>query len=135
MPSTSPARGPFNRPQVIAHRGSSSELPEHTLAAYERAIELGVDGLECDVRLTRDGHLVCIHDRTVDRTSDGTGSVSAKTLAELQRLDFGSRHGGEPQPVLTLFELLDLVAMPGGSSRYWSRPSTRPAPPAGSSRR
>ena len=67
------------RPLVIAHRGASADVPEHTLAAYERAIEVGADGLECDVRLTRDGHLVCIHDRTLDRTSTGTGSVSSLT--------------------------------------------------------
>ncbi len=87
---------------MIAHRGASAELPEHTLAAYVRALELGADGLECDVRLTRDGHLVCIHDRTVDRTSDGSGVVSTMTLAELQRLDFGSWFDGEPASVLTL---------------------------------
>ena len=60
-------------PLVFAHRGSSATLPEHTLEAYLRAIDEGADGLECDVRLTRDGHLVCIHDRRLDRTSDGRG--------------------------------------------------------------
>jgi glycerophosphoryl diester phosphodiesterase len=115
MPSPAPARGPNKRPLVIAHRGASAELPEHTLVAYVRAIEVGVDGLECDVRLTRDEHLVCVHDRTVDRTSNGTGPVSTKRLAELQRLDFGSWHGGQPQPVLTLFELLDLMRDTGRS--------------------
>jgi glycerophosphoryl diester phosphodiesterase len=109
MPPKLPARGVSRRPLVIAHRGASAELPEHTLIAYERAIDLGVDGLECDVRLTRDGQLVCVHDRTVERTSDGTGSVSAQRLADLQRLDFGSWHGGRPQPVLILDELLALV--------------------------
>ena len=54
-------------PLVFAHRGSSSALPEHTLAAYQRAIEVGVDGLECDVRLTRDRHPVCVHDALIDR--------------------------------------------------------------------
>src|SRR4029450_10360922 len=69
-------------PLVFAHRGSSADLPEHTLDAFVRAIDEGADGLECDVRLTRDGHLVCIHDRRLDRTSNGTGRVSAATLRE-----------------------------------------------------
>lgn len=80
------------KPLVFAHRGASAELPEHTLAAYSRALADGADGLECDVRLTRDGHLVCVHDRRLDRTSNGTGRVSAWTLAELAELDFGSWH-------------------------------------------
>ncbi|WP_180218359.1 glycerophosphodiester phosphodiesterase family protein [Streptomyces albus] len=66
------------------------EAPEHTLAAYRRAIEEGADGLECDVRLTADGHLVCVHDRRVNRTSNGRGAVSALELADLAALDFGS---------------------------------------------
>src|SRR5262245_5816759 len=79
-------------PLVFAHRGSSAALPEHTLDAYLRAIEEGADGLECDVRMSRDGHLVCIHDRRLDRTSNGRGLVSTATLAELSELDFGSWH-------------------------------------------
>jgi glycerophosphoryl diester phosphodiesterase len=81
-----------SHPRVFAHRGSSADLPEHTLAAYLRALDEGADGLECDVRLTRDGHLVCVHDRRLDRTSNGRGRVSARTLAELDQLDFGSWH-------------------------------------------
>jgi glycerophosphoryl diester phosphodiesterase len=79
-------------PLVFAHRGASAELPEHTLAAYLRALADGADGLECDVRLTRDGHLVCLHDRRLERTSNGRGVVSTRTLAELSELDFGSWH-------------------------------------------
>jgi glycerophosphoryl diester phosphodiesterase len=79
-------------PLIFAHRGSSALLPEHTWAAYRHAIEEGADGLECDVRLTRDGHLVCVHDRRLERTSDGRGLVSGYTLAELDRFDFGSWH-------------------------------------------
>lgn len=94
-------------PLVFAHRGASAELPEHTLAAYRRALEAGADGIECDVRLTRDGHLICVHDRRLDRTSDGRGPVAMQTLAELRALDFGSWHpSGEPAGVLTLDELL-----------------------------
>lgn len=87
-------------PLVFAHRGSSADLPEHTLAAYLRALEEGSDGLECDVRLTRDGHLVCVHDRRLDRTSNGRGRVSSYTLAELDRLDFGSWHPGGAVPAI-----------------------------------
>lgn len=120
--------------EIVAHRGASAERPEHTRAAYELAIEQGADGLECDVRLTRDGHLVCVHDRTVNRTSSGTGVVSTFTLDELRELDFASWHrpsapaatgsarlsGESPRPVpkaadqpatvLTLAELLGLVS-------------------------
>jgi len=75
---------------VVAHRGSSAEEPEHTLSAYQRAIDVGADALECDVRLTADGHLVCVHDRRVNRTSNGQGRVSTLELAELEQLDWGS---------------------------------------------
>jgi len=109
------------RPAVVAHRGASHLAAEHTLAAYITAISLGVDALECDVRMTRDGHLVCVHDRTVNRTSDGRGAVSSYTLAELERFDFGSWKKApnldldialsrdENGRVLTLDRLLSLV--------------------------
>lgn len=123
-----------DRIAVVAHRGSSEDAPEHTLAAYRKAIEDGADALECDVRLTADGHLVCVHDRRVDRTSNGRGAVSRLELADLAELDFGSwklrrgevRAGEEPGTdpfespdtntgperisVLTLERLLRLVA-------------------------
>jgi glycerophosphoryl diester phosphodiesterase len=107
------------RPLVFAHRGASADLPEHTLDAYQRAIEQGADGLECDVRLTRDGHLVCIHDSRLDRTSNGRGPVSRATLDELQQLDFGSWHRmlttAQPAParVLTLQRLVETVVDAG----------------------
>jgi glycerophosphoryl diester phosphodiesterase len=90
-------------PLVFAHRGASAERPEHTAEAYRLAIEQGADGLECDVRLTSDGHLVCIHDATLRRTSNGRGRVSAMTLDEMRQLDFGGSR------VLTLDELLALA--------------------------
>jgi glycerophosphoryl diester phosphodiesterase len=99
------------RPLVFAHRGGADALPEHTLGAYLRALEEGADGLECDVRLTRDGHLVCVHDRRLDRTSNGHGLVSKRTLAELDTLNFGSWHPGYPadeQPLPDLTRLLTL---------------------------
>jgi glycerophosphoryl diester phosphodiesterase len=86
--------------------------PEHTLRAYQRALEMGADGVECDVRLTRDGVLVCMHDRTVDRTSNGTGVVSTMTLADLHRLDFGSWRGARAE-VLTLEQLIELLTTAG----------------------
>lgn len=75
---------------MVAHRGSSDLHAEHTLVAYEQAIIDGADGVECDVRLTRDGHLVCVHDRRLTRTSNGRGLVSVQRLADLDALDFGS---------------------------------------------
>jgi glycerophosphoryl diester phosphodiesterase len=79
-------------PFVVAHRGASAERPEHTLAAYELALRQGAEGVECDVRLTRDGHLVCVHDRRVDRTSNGAGLVSEMTLEQLRAFDYGAWH-------------------------------------------
>ena len=79
--------------RVIAHRGSSDAIPEHTLAAYRQAIDEGADALEADVRLTADGHLVCVHDRRIERTSNGRGVLSTLELADLQQLDFGSWKG------------------------------------------
>ncbi|MFC7840124.1 glycerophosphodiester phosphodiesterase [Streptomyces sp. NPDC001046] len=118
--------------QVVAHRGASEDAPEHTLAAYTKAIEDGADALECDVRLTADGHLVCVHDRRINRTSNGRGAVSALELADLATLDFGSWKtrdawkGRDEEPdwehrpedreatsVLTLERLLELVADAG----------------------
>jgi glycerophosphoryl diester phosphodiesterase len=78
------------RPQVVAHRGSNDVHPEHTLGAYVAALDEGADALECDVRLTADGHLVCVHDRRVDRTANGRGLVSTMELAQLDELDFAS---------------------------------------------
>jgi glycerophosphoryl diester phosphodiesterase len=128
------------RPLVVAHRGASSNVAEHTFGAYVSAIEAGAGGLECDVRLTRDGHLVCVHDRTVNRTSDGKGVVSDLDLDRLRRFDFASWRvdlpssadelvgdegylaGVEPDlndegGVLTLERLLSLVADAPGAVR------------------
>jgi glycerophosphoryl diester phosphodiesterase len=90
------ARTRPKRPLIVAHRGASFDVAEHTVSAYTAAIEGGADALECDVRLTRDGHLVCVHDRRVDRTSDGHGLVSELDLAGLNALDFSSWHAEWP---------------------------------------
>ncbi|MDH2412948.1 glycerophosphodiester phosphodiesterase family protein [Nocardioides sp. CER19] len=76
------------RPQVVAHRGASHEIAEHTLGAYVAALDVGAEALECDVRLTADGHLVCVHDRTLKRTAQTRGVVSTMELADLAELDF-----------------------------------------------
>ncbi len=88
-PADPPSEG-RRHPLVIAHRGASEEEPEHTLAAYRRAFDHGADGVECDVRLTADHHLVCVHDRRVERTSNGAGRVSTLELARLEELDWAS---------------------------------------------
>jgi glycerophosphoryl diester phosphodiesterase len=86
--------------QVVAHRGSSGVRAEHTLDAYEQALKEGADALECDIRLTRDGVLVCVHDRRIDRTSSGRGVVSTLELSELSELDFASWKATQRDPLL-----------------------------------
>jgi glycerophosphoryl diester phosphodiesterase len=111
------------RPQVVAHRGASHAKAEHTLGAYLAAIDEGADALECDVRLTADGHLVCVHDRDLRRVGGGRAVVSTSQLSDLDRLDVSTwknpwadlddeapdlveEHGR----VLTLRRLLETVA-------------------------
>jgi glycerophosphoryl diester phosphodiesterase len=122
--------------EVVGHRGASADAPEHTLAAYQQAVRVGADAVECDVRMTRDGVLVCVHDRRIDQTSTGRGVVAALTLAELERHAFGARvprpspwrapagrrvPQDEPdrseQGVLTLHRLLDYVTSTPGDVR------------------
>ena len=111
------------RPQVVAHRGASETLAEHTLGAYLEAIEAGAEALECDVRLTADGHLVCMHDRDLRRTGSARGLVSTTELADLDQLEFASWKNpwaelDDEAPirdesldrVLTLRRLLEVVA-------------------------
>jgi glycerophosphoryl diester phosphodiesterase len=90
---------------VIAHRGASSYAPENTFAAFDLAIRMGVQHIELDVEATSDGHIVVIHDDTLDRTTDGSGPVTSHTLAALQALDagswFGTTFAGERIPTFT----------------------------------
>jgi glycerophosphoryl diester phosphodiesterase len=123
-------------PEVVAHRGASAGAPEHTLAAYRRAAEVGADAVECDVRMTRDGVLVCVHDRQIKHTSNGRGVVSALHLEELEQFRFGVRRPGrlnkwvddeisavndEPDVenglVLTLDRLLEYITATPGTVR------------------
>jgi glycerophosphoryl diester phosphodiesterase len=110
-------------PQVVAHRGASFENAEHTLGAYVKALDAGAEGLECDVRLTADGHLVCVHDRDLRRTASRTGLVSTSNLEDLEALDFASwknpwaelddeapDRDARLDGVLTLRKLLEAVA-------------------------
>jgi glycerophosphoryl diester phosphodiesterase len=123
--------------EVVAHRGATAGAPEHTLAAYRQAAAIGADAVECDVRMTRDGVLVCVHDRRVRSTSNGRGVVSALALRELEQFHFGARRRparrsawaddeitavtDEPDVenglVLTLDRLLDYVTASPGTVR------------------
>ena len=89
---------------VVGHRGAAGLEPENTIGSFERAIELGVDYVECDVHLTRDGHVVVLHDEDVGRTTNGHGAVRSLDLETVRRLDAG---GGQRVP--TLDEVLDVV--------------------------
>ena len=91
----------------IGHRGAAGLEPENTLRSFRRAAEEGADALELDLRVTRDGYLVVLHDPTVDRTTSGTGSVHELTLAEVQQLDAGL---GERVP--TFEEVLEATTLP-----------------------
>lgn len=97
---------------VAAHRGWSAKYPENTMEAFRAAAELGVDQIETDIRVTRDGELVLMHDATVDRTTDGSGLVREMTLYEISRLDAGVKKGAEFAGcrVPTLKEFLDYMA-------------------------
>ena len=88
----------------IAHRGASAYTPENTFAAFDKALALGVDNVELDVHFSADGHIVVIHDDTLDRTTDGSGPVVDQTLDRLRSLDaggwFSPEFKGEPIPTL-----------------------------------
>jgi len=98
------------KPYVMAHRGNRAACPENTLASFGRAIADGGDGLATDVWLSRDGGFVCIHDATLERTTDGTGPVEARTLAELKALSAScGRPGFAAERVPTLAEVAALL--------------------------
>ena len=110
----------FDRVVAIAHRGGSALRPENTLLAFDHAVSLGVDGLECDVQLSRDGEVVVMHDPTVQRTTDGTGAVKDLTADELARLDAGAQfsvdrnwpYRGHGIGIPTLRSILKRYALP-----------------------
>ncbi len=97
---------------ILGHRGASAVAPENTLVAFRRALELGADGVELDVTLTRDGIPVIIHDDTLDRTTNGKGNVKNFTLEEIRQLDAGAWKGAEfrGEKIPTLDQVIDLFA-------------------------
>ena len=109
----------MNKPLIIGHRGASALAPENTLAAFRKALADGADGVEFDVRLTKDGEVVVFHDATLRRLSDQKNLVSSLTVAELQRIDVGSwfarrktNVAGEDfsgETIPTLLQLLDFL--------------------------
>lgn len=114
LPALAPAADPVVSPEtakaaakvkeVIGHKGSCADRPENTLASIRRAAEVGAHAAEVDVRTTKDGFLVCLHDDTLDRTTEQKGKVSEFTLAEIKKLDAGSKFdkkfAGERVPTL-----------------------------------
>lgn len=95
---------------VLGHRGASGYAPENTLEAFKLAMDMGADGFELDVHLSKDGELVVIHDETVDRTTDGTGFVGEMTLAELKALDASNhKEAYKGAKIPTLAEVYDLI--------------------------
>lgn len=84
------------RPLILGHRGASGYAPENSMEAFRMAIEMGADGVELDVQLTKDGEIVVIHDETIDRTSNGTGYVKDHTLAQLKALNFNYQNRTDP---------------------------------------
>jgi glycerophosphoryl diester phosphodiesterase len=105
------SRASSRRPTIVGHRGASGLAPENTLAAFQAAVDLKIDGVEFDVQRSTDGHLFVFHDEELDRTTDGQGMVFDRTLAELKTLDAGAtfdvRFRGERIP--TLEETFDLL--------------------------
>lgn len=102
----------WGSPLIFAHRGASAYAPENTLPAFELAIQQNADVIELDAKLSADGHVVVIHDQSVDRTTNGSGRISELTLARLRELDAGSHFSnafhGEHIP--TLEEVLEICA-------------------------
>jgi glycerophosphoryl diester phosphodiesterase len=115
---------------VIGHRGAAAVAPENTVASFREGLRAGADRIELDVRLSRDGRPVVIHDSTLDRTTDGTGAVSDHSWDELRVLDAGAWHSepfrGEPLP--DLVSALQVVAPPAGLIVELKADSTEDAP-------
>lgn len=108
-------------PLVIAHRGSSAQAPENTLPAFQLAWAQGADGIEADFQLTKDGHIVCFHDKDTERLAGRQLAVAAATLEELRQFDvsFEKRANGKPRNaparvIKTLRDIKALALMSGG---------------------
>ena len=101
----------LTQPVIFAHRGASTHAPENTIAAFELALAQHADAIELDVKLSADGHVVVIHDPTVDRTTDGRGRVKDLTLDELKALSAGKSYSGayQNEKIPTLEEVFEAV--------------------------
>ena len=115
------------RPLVVAHRGASGHMPENTFGSFDLAVKMGADMIELDVHPCKDGDLMVMHDDTVDRTTNGSGRVAEKSMAELKGLDAAAKSSmGRPEPIPTFAEVLDryskriplMVEVKHGSSVY-----------------
>ena len=115
--AASPTENPPRFLVVHGHRGAAGLAPENTLAAFREAMALGVDALEMDLHVTRDGEVVIIHDETLDRTTDGQGSIADLTLEQIKHRDVGSKFApafrGERIP--TLQEVIELIKASGNT--------------------
>ena len=105
--------------KVWAHRGASGYAPENTLDAFRKAVEMGADGIELDVQMTKDGELVVIHDETIDRVSNGKGWVKDYTYEELKKFNFNKTHLEYTKEEIPTLEQ-ELFSIRGLKSGYWS---------------
>jgi glycerophosphoryl diester phosphodiesterase len=114
-------------PLVIGHRGASGYMPENTMASFDLAVKMGADMIELDIHPTKDGHLVVLHDETVDRTTDGSGRISSISLEQSQKLNAAAKFGNDMvERIPTLAEALEkysrlmpiMVEVKHGSSIY-----------------
>ena len=103
-----------SKPLIWGHRGASGHAPENTLPAFQLAADMGADGVELDVQMTRDGEIVVCHDETIDRTSSAKGWLKDYTLSELKALDFSCGHlDWEGTKIPTMEEVFDLLKPTG----------------------
>ncbi len=96
------------KPRLFAHRGDSGEAPENTMAAFQRAVDAGVEYIELDVHASEDGQVMVIHDSTIERTTNGLGAVNDYSLAALQQLDAGYRFSSDAGKTLP-FRASDVI--------------------------
>lgn len=101
----------MTKPVIYAHRGASGYAPENTMAAFEKAIELNSEGIEIDVQMSKDGHLIICHDEKVDRTTNGRGYIKDIYLKDIKLLDAGYKFNGDyiGEEIPTLSELMELI--------------------------
>lgn len=101
----------MDKTSIIAHRGASGYTPENTMAAFEKAITMGADGIELDIHVSKDNRLIVCHDERVDRTTNGIGLIKDLTLSEIKKLDAGSWYSKEfaTERIPTLEDVLNLL--------------------------